>query len=107
MIENGKVIGQQLDPKIDRIDLARLMRDTAGARNAADIDKSTLYGAISQGMGFAAPVAGAERSRTKPFTVKPIKNGYLLLVNSEEIFCVDLEAIGAQVVALMAAHTME
>lgn len=37
----------------------------------------------------------------------PIKNGYLVLANSEEFYCVDLAAVGAQVVAVMAAHMME
>ena len=51
--------------------------------------------------------ARAEKNPNKLFTVKPIKNGYLVIANSEEFYCADLATVGAQVVAVMAAHMME
>ena len=50
--------------------------------------------------------ANAAKNPSKAFAVKPIKNGYLVLDNSEEFYCADLAAVGARVVAVMAAHMM-
>ena len=51
--------------------------------------------------------ANAAKNPSKAFAVKPIKNGYLVLDNIEEFYCADLAAVGARVVAIMAAHMME
>ena len=51
--------------------------------------------------------ANVPKNPNKSFTVRPIKNGYLVLANSEEFYCADLATVGAQVVAIMAAHMME
>lgn len=51
--------------------------------------------------------ANVPKNPSKAFAVKPIKNGYLVLDNSEEFYCADLAAVGARVVAVMAAHMME
>lgn len=66
------------------------------------VDSARILGALAAGTASAA-----RPSLNKSFTVKPIKNGYLLLVNNEEFYCADLAAVGAQVVATMAAHMME
>ena len=51
--------------------------------------------------------ANVPKNPSKSFAVKPIKNGYLVLANSEEFYCADLATVGTQVVAVMAAHMME
>jgi len=51
--------------------------------------------------------ANVPKNPSKSFAVKPIKNGYLVFANSEEFYCADLATVGAQVVAIMAAHMME
>jgi len=79
----------------DRVDSARMVRETYGSAMSANMSTGIL----------GAPAA--RPSLSKSFTVKPIKNGYLVLANSEEFYCVDLAAVGTQVVAIMAAHMME
>lgn len=85
----------------DRVDSARMVQETYGSAMSANMSTGIL-GALAAGTASAA-----RPSLNKSFTVKPIKNGYLLLVNNEEFYCADLAAVGTQVVAIMAAHMME
>ena len=87
------------DPVIE----SRMLHDAKMANyHTAD----ALRMAQTTGTGISMQ-ANVPKNPSKSFAVKPIKNGYLVLANSEEFYCADLAAVGAQVVAIMAAHMME
>lgn len=84
---------------------------TVGSRTVKDAQTNShivdaLRMAQTTGTGISMQ-ANAAKNPSKAFAVKPIKNGYLVLDNSEEFYCADLAAVGARVVAVMAAHMME
>lgn len=84
---------------------------TVGSRTVKDAQTNShivdaLRMAQTTGTGISMQ-AVAVKNPNKSFTVKPIKNGYLVLANNEEFFCADLATVGTQVVAVMAAHMME
>ncbi len=81
---------------------SRMVKDAQ--TNSHIVDALRMAQTTGTGISMQASVA---KNPNKSFTVKPIKNGYLVLANSEEFYCVDLAAVGAQVVAVMAAHMME
>ncbi len=85
-------------------DIGSRMRQDATATNSHIVDALRMAQTTGTGISMQASVA---KNPNKSFTVKPIKNGYLVLANNEEFYCADLAAVGAQVVAVMAAHMME
>lgn len=81
---------------------SRMVKDAQTNYRAVDAPRM----AQTTGTGISMQ-ANVPKSTSKSFAVKPIKNGYLVLANSEEFYCADLATVGAQVVAIMAAHMME
>ena len=81
---------------------SRMVKDAQTNSHIVD----ALRMAQTTGTGISMQ-ANAAKNPSKAFAVKPIKNGYLVLANSEEFYCADLAAVGTQVVAIMAAHMME
>ena len=81
---------------------SRMVKDAQTNYRAVDAPRM----AQTTGTGISMQ-ANVPKNPSKSFAVKPIKNGYLVLANSEEFYCADLAAVGAQVVAIMAAHMME
>lgn len=86
------------DPVIE----SRMVKDAQTNYRAVDAPRM----AQTTGTGISMQ-ANVPKNPSKSFAVKPIKNGYLVLANSEEFYCADLATVGAQVVAIMAAHMME
>lgn len=87
------------DPVIE----SRMLHD-AKMTNSHIVDAPRMAQTTGTGISMQANVP---KNPSKAFAVKPIKNGYLVLDNSEEFYCADLAAVGARVVAVMAAHMME
>ena len=87
------------DPVIE----SRMLHD-AKMTNSHTVDALRMAQMAGTGISMQANVP---KNPSKAFAVKPIKNGYLVLANSEEFYCADLAAVSAQVVAIMAAHMME
>ena len=81
---------------------SRMVKDAQTNYRAVDAPRM----AQTTGTGISMQ-ANVPKNPSKSFAVKPIKNGYLVLANSEEFYCADLATVGAQVVAIMAAHMME
>lgn len=81
---------------------SRMVKDAQTNYRAVDAPRM----AQTTGTGISMQ-ANVPKSTSKSFAVKPIKNGYLVLANSEEFYCADLATVGTQVVAIMAAHMME
>ena len=81
---------------------SRMVKDAQTNYRAVDAPRM----AQTTGTGISMQ-ANVPKNPSKSFAVKPIKNGYLVLANNEEFFCADLATVGAQVVAIMAAHMME
>ena len=81
---------------------SRMVKDAQTNSHIVD----ALRMAQTTGTGISMQ-ANVPKNPSKSFAVKPIKNGYLVLANSEEFYCADLATVGAQVVAIMAAHMME
>ena len=86
------------DPVIE----SRMLHD-AKMTNSHTVDALRMAQMTGTGISMQANVP---KNPSKAFAVKPIKNGYLVLDNSEEFYCADLAAVGARVVAVMAAHMM-
>lgn len=86
------------DPVIE----SRMVKDAQTNYRAVDAPRM----AQTTGTGISMQ-ANVPKNPSKSFAVKPIKNGYLVLANSEEFYCADLATVGTQVVAIMAAHMME
>ena len=85
--------------------------DFWGSRRVKDAQTNShiadaLPMARTTGTGISMQAIEA-KNPNKSFTIKPIKNGYLVLANNEEFYCADLATVGTQVVAVMAAHMME
>lgn len=94
----------------------KVMSELEAAASRARIGKTLLEAAMPISTTakdfWGDPAIGSRmvnvpKNPSKSFAVKPIKNGYLVLANSEEFYCADLATVGAQVVAIMAAHMME
>lgn len=84
---------------------SRMVKDAQTNSHTVDVLRMAQMAQMT-GTGTSMQ-ANAAKNPSKSFAVKPIKNGYLVLANSEEFYCADLAAVGAQVVAVMAAHMME